>query len=227
MVAWMAAWSALLTADNYAIRRQALAGVSLWPGGPMSDLKAQFAGHTAAFVEVAEKSPFVVFLCGPSLDPKRGKTHGSVLRKRIQDALQSEGFEVVLGEDESIVNPDTRYIGVNVQDSELEFIATYCNSIVLVADSVGSFCELGLFSWHFSHEEGIFENIDFMLLVDQKFETPPSYLNEGPAQAVNGHGRLDFVDFENYDASHVVNRMKARRGTRTVDRRGRPRKQRS
>jgi len=66
-----------------------------------------------------------------------------------------------------------------------------------------------------------------MLLVDEKYQKPPSYLNEGPALAVHGFGRLDFVDFAEYDAASVVSRMKARRGAYTVDRRGRPRSARS
>jgi hypothetical protein len=188
----------------------------------MSDIKAQFAKHTAEFVSISDEKPFVVFLCGPTLDPKKTKPSAQ-LRERIKDALEKEKFTVVLGEDESIDNPDIRGIGINLQDSELEFVARNCNAIVIVADSVGSFCELGLFSWHFAHEKGMLSALDFILLVDDQHEFPASYLNQGPALAVHGHGRLDFVKFDTFDADRVVSKLRARRGTYTVDRRGRPR----
>ena len=188
----------------------------------MSDIRSQFAVHTTDFMEAAKEAPFVVFLCGPTLDPNK-VTQGATLRANIRTALEAEGFEVVLGEDESIDNPLIRDIGINIQDSEIEFVAKYCNAIVLVAGSVGSFCELGLFSWHFAHDKGIIKNREFILLVDEQYEHPPSYLNQGPALAVHGHGTLHFVDFETYDVSRVVGKLKARRGTYTVDRRGRPR----
>lgn len=187
----------------------------------MSDILAQFAAHTSDFVEIADEKPFTVFLCGPSLDPKQ-VTQGAVLREKIKGALEAEGFEVVLGEDEIIDNPKIKRIGINLQDSEIEFVSKYCNAIVLIAGSVGSFCELGLFSWHFCHRDGIINDIDFILLVEERFESPPSYLNQGPALAVHGHGRLDFVNFETYDPGKIVGKLKARRGTYTIDRRGRP-----
>lgn len=193
----------------------------------MSDLRSRFAEHTSDFLAIAEEKPFVVFLCGPSLDPSREQTPAARLRKRIQDALLAEKFQVILGEDESIDNPSMRALGINLQDSELEFVERYCNSIVIVAGSVGSFCELGLFSWHLSHGQGKLKNLGFILLVDEQHEDPPSYLNQGPALAVHGFGRLDYVDFETFDAQRVVAQLRARRGAYTIDSRGRPRKSRA
>lgn len=185
------------------------------------DLGELFKDHKEQLVSAAKDSPFVVFLCGPTLkddDPKPAATLRASLKKKLLD----EGFEVVLGEDDGL--EDTRLdLGINAQDNELEFIR-YCNAIIVIADSVGAFCELGLFSWHYVHEQGVINNAytDFILLVDQQYETDKSYLNEGPFNAVWGFGLAVFVDFSEYAADKIISRLKSRRGVLTVDRRGRP-----
>ncbi|MBN8553238.1 MAG: hypothetical protein J0L52_10130 [Caulobacterales bacterium] len=188
----------------------------------MPEYKAKFADHANELIAAAEEKPFVVFLFGPSLTSKQ---RASVdLRRRLKEALEAAKFEVVLGEDESVNNPTLKGIGINIQDSELEFARKYCNAIVLIADSVGSFCELGLFSWHFAHSEGVLSHLDFILLIDKKHAPPPgSYLNQGPALAVHGHGLRLYEPFKKFDIDAVVSRLVARRGTYTVEQRGRPR----
>lgn len=181
-----------------------------------------FRAHTDEFVEVSAASPFTVFLCGPALGSKTAKS-AAKLRQDLKEALEAEKFKVVLGEDDSIANQDLKDIGINLQDSELEFLVRYCNAIVIVAASPGSFCEVGLFSWHFVHKDGRIKDHDFILLIDKKFENKSSYLNDGPAAAVNGFGRRDFVNFAKYDPQKVVEKLKHRRGVLTIDRRGRPR----
>jgi len=187
----------------------------------MTTLRANFQGYTEEFVQAAAASPFTVFLCGPGLNLKK-PTPAATLRMAIKSALEADNFTVILGEDDSINNDTLKKIGVNLQDSELGFVVKYCNAIVVVADSVGSFCELGLFSWHMSHEQGLIKQKDFILLINKKFSKHNSYLNDGPAAAVNAIGRLDFVNFAKYDPANVVKRLKDRRGIVTNDRRGRP-----
>ncbi|QBQ48914.1 hypothetical protein [Brevundimonas naejangsanensis] len=189
----------------------------------MSDLRARFSAHAEDFIATAEDAPFTVFLFGPSLDTKEPKPSAS-LRRRLQVALEDAKFEVVLGEDESINDPRIKEIGINIQDSEIEFAKKYCNAIVIIADSVGSFCELGLFSWHYAHKDGMLAELDFILIVDKQFKTPNSYLNQGPALAVHGKGMLKYDSFDTFDVDDVVSRLRARRGTYTVETRGRPRK---
>ena len=92
------------------------------------------------FVEAASSSPFIVFLCGPALS---GTDAPAKLRRTIKERLEKEKFEVVLGEDDGLDNPQIHDIGVNAQDNELAFISSHCNAIVIVAGSVGSFCDLG------------------------------------------------------------------------------------
>ena len=93
---------------------------------------------------------------------------------------------------------------------------------------MGGFCELGLFSWHFVHQHGAFShsrNTDCIVILNKKFRKDASYLNQGPAAAVAGFGKLEFVNFSAYDSVDIVARLKARRGVNTVDnKRGRPRK---
>jgi hypothetical protein len=188
------------------------------------NLLERIRNHKEGLVEAAEESPFIVFLCGPTLDDADPKPP-AVLRADLMGRLMDEGFEVVLGENDGLENARLG-LGINAQDNELEFIRRHCNAVIVIAASVGAFCELGLFSWHFVHENGVIENgsnTDFIVLVDQKFEGDISYLNEGPVNAVAGFGQAHFVDFRTFAAEGIISRLKSRRGVLTVDRRGRPR----
>ena len=115
--------------------------------------------------EIFSSNPFVVFLCGPTLSDLRNP--GAQLRKNIKDALEREDFEVVLGEDDGLEDARLNF-GLNAQDNEMKFIANHCNAIVLVGDSVGSYCELGLFSYHKAHK--FKEAVDFILLLNKKYK---------------------------------------------------------
>jgi hypothetical protein len=188
------------------------------------DVREALKLHREEFIEIAKESPFIVFLCGPKL---KSSAAASRLRKRIKRKLEDEDFEVVLGEDDGLDNPVIHKIGVNAQDNELTFIEKRCNAVVIVADSVGSFCELALFSWHFVHKEGLIdkEKTDCIVLLNAKFKDHKSYLNSGPVASVGAFGSVEFVDFAKYDCASLVKRLLAQRGIRTVDnRRGRPRK---
>ena len=179
--------------------------------------------HARELLRASQDSPFVVFICGPNFDVECPKPSARLRRKLIQ-RLKDEGFEVIIGEDEGL--EDTRLgLGINAQDNELEYIRKYCNAIIVIADSVGSFCELGLFSWHLAHNNGVIQhNTDFILLVNCKYENEKSYLNEGPFAAVNGFGYARFVKFDNYCFDEIVTRLINRRGVHIVDSRGRHRK---
>ena len=210
------------------------------------NLNEVLAQHKDALVAAAASAPFIVFLCGPALRsntvgssraarllksireifsaPNKGSLGAAArLRNNIKEHLEKENFDIVLGEDDGLENARLS-LGINAQDNELEFVCHHCNAIIIVADSVGSFCELGLFSWHYVHEDGSIrqEKTDFVVLVDQKYARDRSYLNDGPVAAVNGFGRVEFVNFETYSAEALVRRLRDRRGVVTVDRRGRP-----
>lgn len=185
------------------------------------DLKARIESHKDELVRASEDSPFIVFLCGPTLKAEEPKP-SAILRAQLKELLEAEGFQVVLGEDEGLEDVQLD-LGINAQDNELEFIRKHCNAVIVIADSVGAFCELGLFSWHFVHKNGVIKSdTDFILLVDQEYESDKSYLNEGPFNAVAGFGQAQFVNLGDYPCDQVIARLKSRRGVFTVDRRGRP-----
>jgi len=182
-----------------------------------------FESHAAELIKASQDSPFFVFLCGPTLNGRDPKPSAR-LRTQLKEQLEKEGFQIVLGEDEGLENARLN-LGINAQDNELEFIRKHCNAVIVIADSVGAFCELGLFSWHFVHENGVIGNhTDFILLVDQQYRNKKSYLNEGPFNAVAGFGYAQFANLSEYRCDEIITRLKSRRGVFTVDRRGRPQK---
>lgn len=163
----------------------------------------------------------VIFLCGPSLkladsDP------AAMLRKRLQDELIKDGFEVVLGEDDGLEDVRLCVTGGYAHDNELEFIRRECGAIVLVAQSVGSFCELGLFVHWLAREEN--KSCDLILIANEKYKHDKSYFNEGPARAADDFGRAVFVDFAKADIDPILRRLRGRRSTHFLDGRGRPSK---
>lgn len=171
--------------------------------------------------EIYSSNHMVVFLCGPSL--KEVETNPAAkLRKRLLDELQNDGFEVVLGEDDGLEDVRLNLTGGYAHDNELEFIRRECAAIVLVAGSVGSFCELGLFVHWLAHEsEG---KCDLVLIADEAYKNDKSYFNEGPARAAEDFGRTVFVDFETANIQPIIRRLQGRRSTHFLDGRGRPAK---
>jgi len=161
----------------------------------------------------------VVFLCGPSLNADNPRP-GAALRKKLQELLEKNGFEVVLGEDDGLEWLRKKYLHM-AHLNELAFIEKECGAIVLIADSVGSYCELGLFSY--AHQE--FSNkTDFILIVDEQYESVKSYLNEGPARAVKSHGKVIYTKLDEYEGEEILSRLQDRKAMYIYDGRGRPRK---
>lgn len=171
--------------------------------------------------EIYGSNRMVVFLCGPSLKEAETKP-AAKLRKRLLDELENDGFEVVLGEDDGLEDVRLNLTGGYAHDNELEFIRRECAAIVLIAGSVGSFCELGLFVHWLAHEaEG---KCDLVLIADETYKNDKSYFNEGPARAAEDFGRTVFVDFETADIQPIIRRLQGRRSTHFLDGRGRPAK---
>lgn len=200
---------------------------------PSNFLRESINRHREDLVERAKETPFVIFLCGPTIkdvekDPTQlGLDPAAVLRKRLKDELEANGFDVVLGEDDGLENARIQ-VGRDAQDNELEFITKYCDAVLIVAGSVGSYCELGLFSWHFTHPNGSMKkegpDKDFVLLVDKQYETHISYFNEGPASIVAAFGQTLFVEFDNFEPESLIKRLKLRKAMIAKDRRGKPRR---
>jgi hypothetical protein len=166
---------------------------------------------------------YVVFLCGPTLKivgKDADKDNAAALRLRLKIELESEGFEVVLGEDDGLEGLRTKYSGM-AHENELQFIQGQSNAVLLIASSVGSFCELGLFSHQHVRENT--RGTDFILILDEKFKNDISYLNEGPAKAIDNYGKLVHGDFFDFDINPVLERLKIWRNVWSTRRKGRPR----
>ncbi len=148
----------------------------------------------------------VIFLCGPTLADLSNE--GAKLRKHLMDALEGEGFEVVLGEDDGLEELRRRFDGY-AHENELQFIQGHCNAIVLIAASVGAYCELGLFAYE--HARGKDNQTDFILIIPKQFEGKRSYLSEGPAAAIHDFGKVYYVDFIDFDIDDMLRRLKRRR----------------
>jgi len=167
--------------------------------------------------ELFSSKRMVVFLCGPSLNVQEPNP-GAVLRKKLQDLLEANGFEVVLGEDDGLELLRKKYMQM-AHLNEVKFIEKECGAIILIADSVGSYCELGLFSYvqpQYSH------TTDFIVVVDKKYEPAVSYLNEGPARAVRSHGLVIYTKLDEYEGVEILQRLQDRRAIYFYDGRGKP-----
>ena len=186
--------------------------------------------HAEMLRQLSAEASFTVFLCGPTLQDDAPQP-AATLRQQLITILEEDGFEVVLGEDDGLENERLK-LGFNAQDNELEFISNQCNAVVIVADSVGSFCELGLFTWHFVHENGSIDRAvmpAFIVLVHEQhsptsISPKTSYFNEGPIGSLQGFGTPLYVNFEEYDAGDIRKILRNVRSTQTLDRRGRPRR---
>lgn len=169
--------------------------------------------------ELFSGNRYVVFLCGPTLN-KADEDDASALRLKIKEELEKEDFEVVLGEDDGLEHLRDKYSGM-AHENELQFIQSQCNSIILIASSVGSFCELGLFSHQ--HVRDNSRNIDFILILDERYKSDKSYLNEGPAKAIEDFGKLIHAKFDQIDICDIIDRLKNRRHVWFTRLPGRPR----
>ena len=196
-------------------------------------LKPSVQKHGEILRELSKGSPFTVFLCGPTLSEDRPDA-GAVLRKKIIDVLEDDDFEVVLGEDDGLEN-ERLDLGLNAQDNELEFVSGQCDAVVIVAGSVGSFCELGLFAWHFVHEHGeIDRNVmpTFIVLIQEQYSPQSiapraSYFNEGPINSLDDIGGTPlYVNFDGFDVDIILKKLRRVRSIRMLDRRARSKKRR-
>jgi hypothetical protein len=170
------------------------------------ELAGVFSSHT-----------MVVFLCGPSLDDLT--VEGAQLRQDLRDALLEKGFEVVLGEDDGL-EALRRMYGLYAHENELQFIRGQCNAVVLIASSPGALCELGLFAYDRVHSED--NKTDFILILADRHEGVRSYINEGPAIAIQDFGKVFYGDLGGFDYQPVLERLTRRRAVFFTDTRGRP-----
>lgn len=183
----------------------------------MEDIKVSVKKFGQELEEIFSQRRSVVFLCGPSA--KNMQHPGAKLRTEIEKSLLDEGFEVILGEDDGLENIRNKYSNY-AHENELLFIQKHCNAVILIASSVGAYCELGLFSYKKVHD---FENkTDFILIIDEKYRDTPSYLNEGPAAAIDDFGKVFYGNLDDFDYSAILKRLRRRRTVYFTSHKGRP-----
>lgn len=204
------------------------------------ELKASVQKHIEWLEDLSADDPYTIFLCGPALPtPSKGKgilsfdwaksffrlnrpSASAELRRRLIDDLTESGFDVVLGEDDGLENNRIK-VGLNAQDNELEFVSRYCNAVIIIADSVGAFCELGLFSWHFVHKEGKIGQKDkpvFVVLINDRYAGSRSYFNEGPVRSVLGFGHVFYINYNNYEIKNVIDMVANHRVIEIMNKKG-------
>lgn len=166
-----------------------------------------------------QSNSLTVFLCGPSYT-KRPEA-GAELRFRLEQALTNEGFEVVPGEDDGLVSLQETY-GKYAHQNEREFVTSQAAAIVLVADSAGSLCELGMFADRITELNSPAQA--FVVLMEERYKGDNSYINLGPAKVVEDMKKLIYADFSNFNESEVVDYLKRLRTVVISERRGRPRR---
>jgi len=159
-----------------------------------------------------------IFLCGPSYRDK--KNPGAKLRKKIEGVLKKEDFEVVLGEDDGLEFLRKKY-NTYAHINELNFIkGNHCGAVIIIAHSVGAYCELGLFSYETIQSTD--RATDFIVIISKEFKRRKSFLNEGPARAIRDYGKVYYADLDNFDHTDLVERLKRRRSVYPTNMRGRP-----
>jgi hypothetical protein len=188
--------------------------------------KPYFIEHRDELFTSQNQTRFVVFLCGPSI---RNRSPGAAFRRQLRNQLGKNGIDVALGEDDGLEEIQKIIQGLNAQDNELQFAKRKCDAIVIIAESPGSFCELGLFSWHYVHQNGELQLKtsgtalkDFILVIDKRFEGKNSYINSGPAKAISAFGVVHYLNLKHKETDQIIDRLLQRRAARITEKRGRP-----
>ncbi|MBI4621483.1 MAG: hypothetical protein HY739_15215 [Desulfobacterales bacterium] len=183
----------------------------------MSDIKESITRFGNDLEDIFSERRAVVFLCGPS---SKDLDHpGAQLRVDLEEALKQEGFEVILGEDDGLESLRHKYSNY-AHENELMFIQKHCNAVILIASSVGAYCELGLFSYKKVHD--LESMTDFILIISNEYENVQSFLIEGPAAAIDDFGKVFYGDLSNFDYSNIIKRLRRRRSVYFTSHKGRP-----
>ena len=156
-----------------------------------------------------EDNRFLVFLCGPSINRR---TPGANLRRKLFASLEANEFTVMLGEDDGLKKLKEKYTS-DAQTNELNFIQyTNCGAIIIIADSVGSYCELGLFNWLFADKGSTIidkNQISFFVIANEKFKDDESYFIEGPIETLRQENcNIRFCNYKDFDVDNFINFLK-------------------
>ena len=165
--------------------------------------------------KLVREKEFFVFLCGPS---SKKQSDDSELRKWLHCTLKNHGFTVVLGEDDGLEEPRLKR-GADAQTNEVQFLRMSKNvAVIIIASSVGSFCELGLFSGLYAENRdkgGFDQNVDpFFVIFNEEFKDDKSYIREGPIKIVDEEANVYFSTFTDFEEKYFPDLLQKLRGKR-------------
>ncbi|HEX8192308.1 MAG TPA: hypothetical protein VF552_05360 [Allosphingosinicella sp.] len=186
-------------------------------------LSSRLGTHRKSLIDAAERRPFTILLCGPRADDGQ-QTPASELCAKIGALLAGDGFDVVYGQASGITNVRLGS-NENALGRELDFIASQCNAVIVIASGASGWSELGLFGWHMASDKATREKgIDIVVLADDAEVDSAAFIGSGPIAYSEAVGRADVVSIPSYDPETILQRMRARRSMYVMDRRGRPKK---
>lgn len=184
-------------------------------------MSSRIKTHKSILIDDAKDNPFLILLCAPIAGDDADHPY-SEFSRTLQKMLLDAGFEVVLGENAGIKNRQI-HKEHNLISNELSFIKTKCSAVIIVAETMGTMCELGLYSWHLANDDAIRANeTDFILLMDSSHETKNEFVEKGPFAHIADFGKAEFIDIKNHHPKSIVDRLKGRRSYVMTDKRGRP-----
>ena len=157
----------------------------IYTDGLMTSIKAHLDNETSRFITY----PKFVFLCGKKIDSEK-ETYETSNRGTIQRALQSKSNNIFFVLSEKLWEDD---FDSNIDLLTFEdFLAEVSDSIILLVESPGSFCELGAFSY--SHR--LFTE-KLMIIIDEKYKNDKSFIMSGPvAKAKKEGAKVVFASLE-------------------------------
>ena len=141
----------------------------------------------------------VTLVMGPDL---ASSAPGAVLRRVLVDRIRAFGASVE-PEHKGLIAAAERHLGAgHALDHYETYLVKLSHLVVIIPDSVGSFCELGLFAASkFSPK--------LLILANDDHPDSGSYIADGPlTSAKNNSAELHFVDYSDHDATWAV--VKAR-----------------
>lgn len=161
-----------------------------------------------AIVPAFPKSAFKTFVFGPYLTPDQilpvpdGDAseqdglieHARYLRYVTRVAITNAGFKADFGESQDVMDFWTAHLQSNeTATAELHHAYRSCGAVVIFASSVGSFCEMGLFSAYGSIVRKM------LVLVHEAHRNANSFFNNGILEMIEqSSGRKEFVDFSDH-----------------------------
>ncbi len=124
----------------------------------------------------------VVFLCGGSGSPRRAQIARFLRRQTSSLVFFAE--EVWLG-----VGGDSDADALEMEKG----LAELADIVIVIAESPGSFTELGAFS---AHEK---LNVKLLPVLDRRYEAEPSFINTGPVRTVLARSRFAPSIYTSFD----------------------------